>query len=69
MPLNMFVPIERANEEEHHIRAIEYFTKQVALIDDQKKYSKTMRNATIIMAFATLVYAVVAILQYVYPLK
>jgi hypothetical protein len=56
-------------QKEYHEQATLYIKEQLALVEDQKRYSKTIRTATVVMAIATAVYAAVAILQYVFPIK
>jgi uncharacterized membrane protein YukC len=56
-------PLEEA-EKAYHDEGIEYFKEQRALIDEQKKYTRAIKWATIMMAIATAVIAFFAALQY-----
>ena len=58
-----FTPLERSTVE-YNEQATSYFKEQRALIVKQSKYTTTIMWASIIMALATVVIAIVGYLQY-----
>jgi hypothetical protein len=57
-----FTPLE-ISEKEFHDTSVALLKKQLELIDEQKKYGRIIRNATIWMASATVVMALAMIVQ------
>jgi hypothetical protein len=57
------------SEKEFHDTSVTLLKKQLELIEDQKEYGKTIKRATIWMAIATVVMALVMILSYFFPIR
>ena len=59
-----FTELEKS-QKEFHDSSIKLITKQISLIEDQKKYSRAIKWSAIISAIATSVMATFIVLQYI----
>jgi hypothetical protein len=57
------------SEKEFHDTSVALLKKQLELVEEQKKYGKTIKWATIVTGVATAVMALVMIFQYMFPIR
>ena len=57
------------SQKKFHDSSIELNKKQLELIEDQKEYGKTITRATWTTAVATMVVALVMLIQYLFPIR
>ncbi len=58
-----FTELEKS-QKAFHDSSIELITRQISLIEDQKKYSRAIKWSAIVSAIATVVMATFIVLQY-----
>jgi type IV secretory pathway component VirB8 len=56
-------------EQEYYKQAAAYYKAQSDLLAEQSGYAKTIKCATWIIAIATVIYAIIATLQWLFPVR
>ena len=63
------LPLVEISQKEFHDSATALIKEQLALVNEQKEYGKTIKRATIWTAIATVVMAIIMIISYIFPIR